>query len=71
MEKENLTNGWNVILQTGSNRKPLLLIPLVSFFSQCSGNGQVSYYLHDILNSVGIKSSYYQPMIKRGTGQTE
>lgn len=70
MQKENLTNGWNVIVQTRSNRNPLLLILLVSF-SQYSGNGRVPYYLHDILNSVGIKSSYYQSMIERDTDQTE
>lgn len=63
MEKENLTNGWTVAVQARGNGKRLLLILLVSFFSQCSANGLVSYYLHDILSSVGIKSSYYQSMI--------
>ncbi|KAJ5109088.1 hypothetical protein N7456_005763 [Penicillium angulare] len=63
MEKENSKNGWPVLVQTPGNRKRLLLIVLVSFFSQCSGNGLVSYYLHDILSSVGIESSYDQSMI--------
>ena len=63
MEKENSNNGWTVLVQTPGNRKRLLLILLVSFFSQCSGNGLVSYYLHDILNSVGIRSSYDQSII--------
>lgn len=44
----------------------MLLVALVSFFSQCSGNGLVSYYLHDILNSVGIRSSYDQALINGG-----
>ncbi|CAI7598318.1 unnamed protein product [Penicillium manginii] len=66
MEKENSTTGWPVLVQTPGNRKRLLLILLVSFFSQCSGNGLVSYYLHDILSSVGIESSYDQSVINGG-----
>jgi MFS family permease len=42
------------------------LIALTSFFSQCSGNGLASYYLHDILNSVGITGSYDQSLINGG-----
>jgi hypothetical protein len=61
MEQENSNNGLPVLVQTPGNRKRLLLIILVSFFSQCSG--LVLYYLHDILNSVGIESSYDQSMI--------
>lgn len=44
----------------------MLLIALTAFFSQCSGNGLVSYYLHDILNSVGISSAYNQSVINGG-----
>ena len=44
----------------------MLLIALTSFFSQCSGNGLVSYYIHVILNSVGIKSSHDQSVINGG-----
>ena len=44
----------------------MLLIALTSFFSQCSGNGLVSYYIHVILNSVGIKTSYDQSVINGG-----
>jgi hypothetical protein len=63
LEKNNSNDGWQVLFQTPGNRKRLMLIALVSFFSQCSGNGLVSYYLHDILKSVGITSSYDQSMI--------
>ncbi|KAH8697787.1 general substrate transporter [Talaromyces proteolyticus] len=66
LEKENSSNGWQVLLQTKGNRKRLFIIAMVSFFSQCSGNGLVSYYLHDILNSVGITASYDQSMINGG-----
>lgn len=43
-----------------------MLIVLTYFFSQCSGNGLVSYYLHDILNSVGVTSAYQQCLLNGG-----
>ena len=66
MEKENSGNRWAVLVQTPGNRKRILLIVLTGFFSQCSGNGLASYYLHEILNSIGIHSSYDQPIINGG-----
>ncbi|KAI9731693.1 MAG: hypothetical protein M1834_004482 [Cirrosporium novae-zelandiae] len=63
MEKMNSNQGWLVFLKTPGNRKRLMLIALTSFFSQCSGNGLVSYYIHDILESVGVESSYNQTLI--------
>lgn len=44
----------------------MLLIVLTAFFSRCSGNGLVSYYLHDILRSVVIEGSYEQSLINGG-----
>ncbi|KAH7350042.1 MFS transporter [Plectosphaerella cucumerina] len=58
--------GWMVFFQTPGNRKRLLLIILTSFFSQCSGNGLVSYYLHDILKSVGIDDPSDQSLFNGG-----
>ncbi|KAL6233079.1 hypothetical protein BDW75DRAFT_232246 [Aspergillus navahoensis] len=66
LEKENSGNSWTLLLKTPGNRKRLLLITLVSFFSQCSGNGLVSYYIHSILQSVGIRSSSDQAIINGG-----
>ncbi|KAF2189102.1 general substrate transporter [Zopfia rhizophila CBS 207.26] len=66
LEKQNSKNGWSVLVKTPGNRKRLLLITLTSFFSQCSGNGLVSYYLHDILNSVGVTGSHDQSVINGG-----
>ncbi|KAL2406685.1 Lactose permease [Exophiala dermatitidis] len=66
LEKQNSNNDWAVFLRTRGNRKRLLLIALTSFFSQCSGNGLVSYYLHDILQSVGITTSHDQSVINGG-----
>ncbi|KAE8150342.1 general substrate transporter [Aspergillus avenaceus] len=66
LEDEGSRHGWFVLVKTPGNRKRLLLIALVSFFSQCSGNGLVSYYLHTILTSVGIESARDQSLINGG-----
>ena len=58
--------GWGLLFKTPGNRKRLLLLVLVAFFSQCSGNGLVSYYLHSILMSIGIESSHDQALINGG-----
>lgn len=58
--------GWLLLVKTPGNRKRLLLLVLVAFFSQCSGNGLVSYYLHAILMSIGITESYDQALINGG-----
>jgi len=54
LEKQNSRNGWQMFFATPGNRKRLALIALTAFFSQCSGNGLISYYLHSILNTIGI-----------------
>jgi hypothetical protein len=66
LEKANARNGWQVFFQTKGNRKRLALIALTAFFSQCSGNGLVSYYLHTILDSIGIHDAYRQSLINGG-----
>lgn len=66
MEQRSKQQGWTVFLRTPGNRKRLLLIGLTTFFSQCSGNGIASYYLHDILTSVGVTLSYDQSLVNGG-----
>ncbi|KAK3052456.1 hypothetical protein LTR09_006310 [Extremus antarcticus] len=66
LEKRAKNQGWSILVQTPGNRKRLLLIILVSFFSQCSGNGIASYYLHDILNSVGVTNPSSQSLVDGG-----
>ncbi|KAL2883383.1 hypothetical protein SGCOL_001063 [Colletotrichum sp. CLE4] len=66
LEKLAAETGWMVFFQTPGNRKRLMLIVLTSFFSQCSGNGLVSYYLHDILSSVGIDEPNSQSLFNGG-----
>ncbi len=66
LEKFAARTSWVEFLRTPGNRKRLLLIVLTSFFSQCSGNGLVSYYLHDILQSVGIQDATDQSLFNGG-----
>ncbi|KAF7185310.1 Lactose permease [Pseudocercospora fuligena] len=66
LEKQYSKQGWKVMVQGRGNKKRLMLIGLVAFFSQCSGNGLVSYYLHDILESVGMTDSYDQAVFNGG-----
>ncbi|KAL3465719.1 general substrate transporter [Aspergillus heterothallicus] len=56
-------SSWLVFVQTSGNRKRLLLVFLIAFFSQCSGNGLISYYLHSILELVGITKASEQALI--------
>jgi hypothetical protein len=66
LEKNASADSWAVLVKTPGNRRRLLLIVLTSFFSQCSGNGLVSYYLHDILNSVGVTDPNKQSLFNGG-----
>ncbi|KAM0273540.1 hypothetical protein ACHAQH_008289 [Verticillium albo-atrum] len=59
-------NGWAELVRTKGNRKRCYLIIATAFFSQCSGNGLVSYYLAVILNSIGIEDSITQSYINGG-----
>lgn len=46
LEKEMASsNGWIELVRTKGNRKRCALIILTAIFSQCSGNGLVSYYV--------------------------
>ena len=46
--------GWMSFVKTSSNRKRLIIIVALGWFSQWSGNGLVSYYLNDVFNTIGI-----------------
>lgn len=66
LERRHENQGWTQLVKTPGNRKRLLLICLTSFFSQCSGNGLVSYYIHDILTSVGVTDPESQSLFNGG-----
>jgi len=57
------TTSFLTLVSTKGNRKRMMLIIAISFFSQWSGNGLVSYYIHDILDNVGITSNSIQLLI--------
>lgn len=55
MEREAASSsGWLELFRTPGNRKRCFLIIVTAIFSQCSGNGLVSYYLSSILKTIGI-----------------
>jgi MFS family permease len=61
LEKEaSASSGWYELVRTKGNRKRCFLIIVTAIFSQCSGNGLVSYYLSSILKTIGI-TEYKRP----------
>lgn len=67
LEKEaSSSNGWLDLVRTPGNRKRCILILLTAIFSQCSGNGLVSYYLSPILKTIGITEPSKQAAINGG-----
>ncbi|WYZ35161.1 hypothetical protein EsH8_I_001437 [Colletotrichum jinshuiense] len=67
LEKEaSSQSGWMELVRTPGNRKRCGLIIATAIFSQCSGNGLVSYYLAVILGTIGIKDSITQSYINGG-----
>jgi hypothetical protein len=47
-------SGWKEMVRALGNRKRCFLIIFTAIFSQCSGNGLVSYYLSPVLKTIGI-----------------
>jgi sugar porter (SP) family MFS transporter len=60
------SSGWYELVRTPGNRKRCYLILLTAFFSQCSGNGLVSYYLAAVLTTIGITKGSDQALINGG-----
>jgi len=56
-------DGWTSLFSTPGNRKRLRIIIAIAIFSQCSGNGMVSYYLSKMLDTVGITDPAIQLII--------
>ncbi|KAJ3559387.1 hypothetical protein NM688_g384 [Phlebia brevispora] len=55
--------GWSALWSTRGNRKRMMLIIAIAFFSQWSGNGLVSYYLNAVFRSIGITNTTIQLLI--------
>jgi sugar porter (SP) family MFS transporter len=56
------STSYRSIISTKGNRKRLLVVICIGFFSQWSGNGLVSYYLNLVLNGVGITDPFSQTL---------
>ncbi|KAF8600485.1 general substrate transporter [Ceratobasidium sp. AG-I] len=54
---------WVDLFRTPGNRRRMRIILAIAFFSQCSGNGLISYYLERVLNGIGISSARDQTLI--------
>jgi len=55
--------GWKALVKTPGNRKRMLIIVALAFFSQWSGNGLVSYYLSQVFTAIGITGTGTQLLI--------
>lgn len=56
-------SSWKYLFTNKGNLRRLRVIIAISFFSQWSGNGIASYYLHTVLNGIGITSPGTQNLI--------
>jgi MFS family permease len=67
LEKEAAKSStWFDLVKTPGNRRRIFLVSALALFGQWSGNGIISYYLHDVLNSIGIVGSNQQLGINFG-----
>lgn len=55
--------GWSSLIATPGNRKRMIIIVAIAFFSQWSGNGLVSYYLNQVFDTLGITDATIQLLI--------
>ncbi|CAN9205417.1 unnamed protein product [Alternaria sp. RS040] len=54
LDKEQDRTNWSDFLKTKGNRKRIIIITAIGFFSQWSGNGLISYYLKYVMTQLGI-----------------
>jgi hypothetical protein len=66
LENEASKRRWLELVQTRANLHRVLIAVCVGLFSQWSGNGLVSYYLAQVLKSIGITDSRKQNQINLG-----
>ncbi|CAG8951282.1 hypothetical protein HYFRA_00008031 [Hymenoscyphus fraxineus] len=63
LEQELEGNSWSELWGKPGNRHRLIILVSLGFFSQWSGNGLVSYYIHAVLNQIGIEETTLQLLI--------
>ncbi|GJJ15543.1 hypothetical protein Clacol_009821 [Clathrus columnatus] len=55
--------GWRDFLATPGNRRRLIVVIALAFFSQWSGNGLVAYYLSPVFDTIGITDPFTQLLV--------
>ncbi|KAE8833543.1 hypothetical protein PTNB73_05070 [Pyrenophora teres f. teres] len=65
-DKKQGKNSWADFLKTKGNRKRIIIITAIGFFSQWSGNGLISYYLKYVMDNVGLTNPQTQLGINGG-----
>ncbi|TBU39804.1 hexose transporter [Dichomitus squalens] len=64
LDQENKNRvGWKALVATRGNRKRMVIIVAIAWFSQWSGNGLVSYYLNQVFDTIGITDNLTQLLI--------
>ncbi|TVY45691.1 Lactose permease [Lachnellula subtilissima] len=63
LEQEIEGNKWSELWKKPGNRHRLIILISLGFFSQWSGNGLVSYYIHIVLDQIGLKETSIQLLI--------
>lgn len=65
-EKVQQTSSWMEWFRTSANRHRFFIVLTLGFLIQWCGNGIISYYLHIMLNTFGIKDAKTQLYINGG-----
>ena len=55
--------GWMTLIKTPGNRKRLMMIAAIAWFSQWSGYGLIFYYLNQVFKTIGITDPTIQLLI--------
>ncbi|KFY94732.1 hypothetical protein V500_03095 [Pseudogymnoascus sp. VKM F-4518 (FW-2643)] len=63
IERAQSTSSWKEWIRTAANRRRLWIVITAGFIPQWTGNALISYYLHLVLNSIGITNSKTQLII--------
>lgn len=65
IDSERVAKGtsWKSMFTNRGNLRRLRVIVAIAFFSQWSGNGIASYYLHTVLDGIGVTNASTQNLI--------
>lgn len=63
IKQDEEAKGWSALFATTANRRRMTIVIFCGIFIEISGNGLVSYYLHSVLNGLGITAGSTQTLI--------